>query len=138
MRNFGLSKLAAEDVIEQNTPETTTTDEEKESIITCLSDCMYCQNPEKTCMLNNVTIKMEQDGTFGCGQYSATQQQEQDQELAPNPQENQGAKAPEEEAPDAKAQIGLSKVKKPTPAPAPVEKPRDQPADNKMGLGKIK
>ena len=44
--------------------------------ITCLSDCMYAQNPEKTCMLKNITLNMSKEGIFECGQYSPIQAQQ--------------------------------------------------------------
>ena len=138
MNGFGLSKFAQEGIIEQNTPETSTTEEEKETIITCLSDCIYCQNPEKTCMLSNVTISSEGAGSFICGQYKGNEE-EQAQAPAPAPAapaapeavQGEGPKAPEAKAPEATKEMGLSKVKKEAPvAPSAPEK--------KIGLEKVK
>ena len=50
--------------------------------ITCLSDCIYAQNPEKTCMLKNVTFNMSEDGAFECGQYQPAQQEVPEEQVA--------------------------------------------------------
>ena len=131
MRNFGFSKLAQEGIIEQNTPETSTTEEEKETIITCLSDCVYCQNPEKTCMLSNVTLSSEGAGNFMCGQYQGGEQEQAPQEAAtPEAVQGEGHQAPPKKSPESSQQMGLSKVKKAPEAPVAPEQ--------KTGLSKVK
>jgi len=45
-----------------------------EELVTCLSDCIYAQNPEKTCMLKNIALKMSAPGKFECGQYQKVQE----------------------------------------------------------------
>lgn len=136
MINFGFDKIAQEGIIEQNTPETSTTEEEKETIITCLSDCIYCQNPEKTCMLNNVTISSQEGGSFMCGQYQANDQAPAGSGVAAPEAAQQETQAPIVTAPAAKApeaaqEMGLSKVKKEVPVT-----PKEQPKD--IGLSKVK
>ena len=41
-----------------------------ETLVTCLSDCQYAQNPEKVCMLKNISLQMIKPGVLGCGQYA--------------------------------------------------------------------
>lgn len=69
----GLDKLAqGEEQTEVAAPEQPMNNDS--TTITCLSDCIYAQNPEKTCMLKNITLNMDDKGaTFECGQYSPAQ-----------------------------------------------------------------
>ena len=116
---FGLSKLAEEDIIEQSTPAGDQS-EQKDTSVTCLSDCMYCQNPERTCMVNSVSMIQDEQGNFTCGQYSPQQQvtPEQPQQVPAEATPAVGlekvkspAKAEAQAQPQAQAQLGLSKVK---------------------------
>ena len=115
---LGLEKLALNEMVEQSNPDSEEQNE-KETVVTCISDCMYCQNPEKTCMLNNVTFSMGEDGTFSCGQYSQSQPQE----------EIQGQQMPAQPEMSG-AQTGLAKVKQPA-------QPTQQEAQP-VGLAKVK
>lgn len=73
----GLSKIAQqEQMTEVATPEQPQNNDA--TTITCLSDCMYAQNPEKTCMLKNITLNMSKEGIFECGQYMPVQAQQPD------------------------------------------------------------
>jgi hypothetical protein len=74
--------------------------------ITCLSDCMYAQNPEKTCMLKNVSLNMSDQGAFECGQYKSAQQMAPEMQQAMPGQQSQAA--PEQQA---QQPTGLDKVK---------------------------
>jgi len=71
---LGLDKLAqTEDQTEVASPEQPMNNDS--TTITCLSDCTYAQNPEKTCMLKNVTFNMSKEGQFECGQYTPAAQE---------------------------------------------------------------
>ncbi len=73
----GLSKVAQqEQMTEVAAPEQPANNDS--TTISCLSDCMYAQNPEKTCMLKNITLNMSKEGIFECGQYSPVQAQAQE------------------------------------------------------------
>ena len=82
----------------------------QETVITCMSDCMYAQNPEKTCMLKNVSLAMSEAGQFTCGQYAPSQQAQ-----APGMAQSQ----PQQAQPAAKA----APAQKPAAKPAPAKKP---------------
>ena len=111
---LGLDKLAAgEEQTEVASPEQPMNNDS--TTISCLSDCMYAQNPEKTCMLKNITLNMSKEGTFECGQYMQVQ--------AEQPVEQPNTVQP--------AQTGLAKVDRPG-APAPAQKPEQ------TGLDKVK
>lgn len=59
------------------------------SLITCIGDCIYAQNPEKQCRLANVTLIMDQEtGAFSCGQYTSNAEQMAGQQV---PVQNQQA-----------------------------------------------
>lgn len=71
-QKLGLAKLAQD--------ETTVVPPEGDSqntVVTCMSDCMYSQNPEKTCMLKNISLALGKSGEFSCGQYSPSQEMTQ-------------------------------------------------------------
>lgn len=65
MRILGMAKIA-ENESEVIQPE----EKEVSTRVTCISDCKYSQNPERTCMLETVSLSMGKEGMFGCGQYS--------------------------------------------------------------------
>lgn len=129
MRATGLDKLAMDDqqmdVAGPEMPQEATNNDS--STITCLSDCMYAQNPEKTCMLKNVSLNMSGPGQFECGQYAPQQQMAGD--MHP-----QAQSTPMGEAPAPKPATGLDKANPAAaagPAPAP-ELSKD------TGLDKVK
>lgn len=96
---LGLAKLA-----EQETEAVLPEEKEDETLVTCMSDCMYSQNPEKRCMLKSISLQMSEDGKsiFACGQYSPVQQMDQQEEDVSNVSgESQNKK-----------QLGLSGAKK--------------------------
>lgn len=52
-------------------------EDNKETVVTCMSDCVYAQNPEKRCMLENISLAMDEgSGTLSCGQYAPNQSME--------------------------------------------------------------
>jgi len=71
----GLDKLAqGEEQTEVAAPEQPMNNDS--TTITCLSDCIYAQNPEKTCMLKNITLNMdEKQASLECGQYTPAQEE---------------------------------------------------------------
>ena len=69
---WGFEKAGQEENMEQVAgPE----GEEKDTAVTCVSDCQYSQNPEKRCMLDSVTFSQSEDGSFVCGQYAPLEEQ---------------------------------------------------------------
>lgn len=92
-KNLGLNKLA-ENESEVIQPE----DKDISTRVTCISDCKYSQNPERTCMLETISLSMEKEGAFVCGQYSQLVQEM-------NPEETQGKV-------QAKNELGLAGAKK--------------------------
>lgn len=45
--------------------------QDKDTTVTCMSDCIYSQNPEKRCTLDSVSLYLDGNaGTFSCGQYA--------------------------------------------------------------------
>lgn len=83
----GFMKIAQDDTAEVAQPE----ERDKETILTCMSDCAYAQNPEKRCMLDSVSFSMdEKSGSFVCGQYQQTQDTTEGE--APAPQEEEQVK----------------------------------------------
>ena len=59
----GLDKIAqGEQETEVASPEQPMNNDS--TTITCLSDCIYAQNPEKTCMLKNVSLNMSKEASF--------------------------------------------------------------------------
>lgn len=107
---IGLKKYA------QANPEFTTQPEPvaHETMVTCLSDCQYSQNPEKSCMLKNISLSFNEQG-FICGQYSPLEStmEEEFQGEEESPEENyEEEESPEPKAPEMKKeQMGLAKVK---------------------------
>ena len=104
MKLTGLDKIAqGEQETEIASPEQPMNNDS--TTITCLSDCMYAQNPEKTCMLKNVSLNLTEQGSFECGQYKSTQEMVPEQQQA-SP-EAQAQNVPQQ----AQQQTGLDKVK---------------------------
>lgn len=67
----GFFKIAQGEETEISQPE----EKEKDTIVTCMSNCTYSQNPERRCMLEGISLSMdEQSGTFACGQYTPAQE----------------------------------------------------------------
>lgn len=86
----GFLKAAQGEETEISRPE----QEGKETIVTCLSSCTYSQNPEKRCMLEGMSLSMDENvGTFTCGQFSPVQQL-QGAPVAPEAQPEQNTKQP--------------------------------------------
>ena len=86
----GFFKLALDEQTEVAPPE----EDAKETVVTCMSNCTYSQNPEKRCMLESVSLSMdEKSGAFTCGQYSPAQET-QDPSITPEPQPQQQQKQP--------------------------------------------
>ncbi len=86
----GFIKSAQEMETEVAQPE----QQEKETVVTCMSNCTYSQNPERRCMLEGVSLSMdEKSGAFACGQYSPAQEQPQPG-MTPEVQPQQEKKQP--------------------------------------------
>lgn len=122
MKRWGLNKLAEDIGAEVMQPD----EDKKETVATCLSDCMYAQNPEKRCMLEAISLNMTGPGQFECGQYA------QQQAMMPGQMPGQ---MPGPEAPSA-SPLGLAK-QAPQPQSQPAPPQSEQPAGPK-GLDKAK
>lgn len=77
---LGLAKLAEEQT-EVVKPE----EQDKNTLVTCMSDCQYAQNPERVCMLESISLNMSKEGQFECGQYTPTQQAEPQMQAGAQP-----------------------------------------------------
>lgn len=105
MYNLGLTKKAMEDQTEVIKPE----DKDTNTNVLCNSDCSYSQNPEKLCMLRNLSLTMMEPGQFSCAQYRPVVSEEQAQ---PDPKSKKSTSVPKGKGEiQSDRQIGLSGAK---------------------------
>ena len=110
----GILKIAEDQQTEVAPPE----ENEKETIVTCMSSCTYAQNPEKRCMLEGISLSMDEgSGTFMCGQYSQMQQM---QPMGQAPQPGMGTQGSQQAGPEPKAEKPVPK-KQPGLPGAPIQ-----------------